>query len=155
MTKSPHREYAGFFQFLASTAGLIFILIWSIIPTSYESENPSDESSNCLRSVLHTLLDLLPQRHWIVTIECIVLMGMLAIYLGILTYNEDVLTVPLHDISTITDRKAKLAKPNTYEEFIKKYAFSETSGVLDLPVTDVCKMLYETTNGKDLQNPPN
>ncbi|SCV03632.1 LAME_0H11980g1_1 [Lachancea meyersii CBS 8951] len=141
---SPHREYLGFSQFFAVTFLIWFIVIWSILPdlSLYKNDQP------CLRNdviaFLQELVELLPQRYWIAVIECSVLMGMLFGYLGLLTYNEDVLTVPLNDIRTITDSRANVADPPTYQKFLQDYAYTETSAVLDLPISDVCKLLYES-----------
>lgn len=74
--------------------------------------------------------------------QCLILMGMLFIYLGLLAYNEDVLTVPLDDMRTLTDDKADIVKFKDRTEFLEKFAFRETSGVLDLPITKVCEVLY-------------
>ncbi|SCU88812.1 LAFA_0E14686g1_1 [Lachancea sp. 'fantastica'] len=140
--RSPQREYLGFSQFFAVTFLLWFIITWSILPdlSIYKSEQPC--LKNDVISFVQEVMDALPQRYWIVVIECIVLMGMLFTYLGILAYNEDVLTVPLNDIRTLTDDRANVAECSTHQEFIDQYAYNETGGVLDLPLTEVCKLLY-------------
>ncbi|SCU94459.1 LADA_0G08658g1_1 [Lachancea dasiensis] len=134
------REYFGFSQFFAVTFLLGFIIFWSLLPDL--SIYQSDDSKNELFTFVHELVNLLPQRAWIIVINCVILMGMLFIYLGLLSYNEDVLTAPLDDLTTVTDSRANVVPCSTHEEFLQKYAFQETSGVLDVPITEVCKLLY-------------
>ncbi|CEP64253.1 phosphatidylinositol N-acetylglucosaminyltransferase GPI19 LALA0_S10e05974g [Lachancea lanzarotensis] len=146
LRNSSPREYLGFSQFFAVTFLLWFVITWSILPdlSIYKSEQPC--LKNDVISFVQEVVDVLPQRYWIAVIECTVLMGMLFTYLGILAYNEDVLTVPLNDIRTLTDTRANVAETSTYQEFLDQYAHKETSGVLDLPITEVCKLLYERRN---------
>lgn len=157
MARPPYREYSGFSQFLSSTVILLFIIIWSILPNypQYEHQSISPpvfplQNLNELWAwskyqyihFISEVMELLPQRYWITCVQCLILMGMLFIYLGLLAYNEDVLTVPLDDMRTLTDDKADIVKFKDHTEFLEKFAFRETSGVLDLPITKVCEVLY-------------
>lgn len=139
----PHREYYGFSQFFLTTFILGFILTWSLLPDLRKYKTPTASVRNEIINSVQEILDLLPQRYWIIVFDCLVLMGMLFAYLGLWMYNEDVLTVPLNDMRTITDSKANIAQSSCHREFLEKYAHKETSGVMDLPISDVCRILYE------------
>ncbi|SCV05668.1 LANO_0H12552g1_1 [Lachancea nothofagi CBS 11611] len=143
INESPYREYFGFSQYIAVTFTLCFILVWSLLPDLEVFKTSQHSVRNDVITFTQELVDLLPSRYWIAVIECIILMGMLFSYLGLLAYNEDILTVPLHDMRTFTDSRANVVQCSSHQEFLDKYAYQETSGVLDLPITEVCKVLYE------------
>lgn len=147
MAKKPTREYFGFSQFYVTTFTLCFVFVWSLLPNLKSYANSDGPLSRYVIGFAEEIVDLLPQRYWIIVTECTILMGMLVAYLGILFYNEDVLTVPLDDIRTVTDSKANIAKPVNYQNFLENHAFKETSGVIDLPITEVCRLLYEYKDG--------
>ncbi|CCD26345.1 phosphatidylinositol N-acetylglucosaminyltransferase GPI19 NDAI_0H01710 [Naumovozyma dairenensis CBS 421] len=86
--------------------------------------------------------DLLPERKTILYAQSFFLMGMLFTYIGLLFYNEDVLRAPLNDLRTIIDTKGKIAIIDDKKEFLSEYASKESSGIIDLPIMDVCEVLY-------------
>lgn len=70
-------------------------------------------------------------------------MGMLFTYIGLFLYDEDVLTPSLDDLMTITDAKANIVIEEDVTLFLDKYAYKESSGIRDLPIMDVCRLLYD------------
>ncbi|CAI1856845.1 hypothetical protein SEUBUCD646_0B05390 [Saccharomyces eubayanus] len=128
------KEYYWFSQYMIITSTLVLTIIWSILPSSFGEATP--------QQFVNTILDIFPQRRWIITLEGIMLMGMLCIYTGLLMYNEDSLTPPLDSLSTVTDAGGQLVILEDTVEFVKKWAFKETSGIYDLPLMDACQLLY-------------
>ncbi|CUS23451.1 LAQU0S10e00672g1_1 [Lachancea quebecensis] len=139
----PRREYFGFSQFIFTTGILLLTFVWSLAPTLSAFKTEDASIRNEIITFTQELVELLPQRYWIIVFECVVLMAMLFTYLGLWMYNEDVLTVPLDDMRTITDNRANVVKFSSHQEFLDNYAFRESSGVMDLPITEVCRVLYE------------
>lgn len=135
MEEEGDKEYEWFSYYITVTSVLILIIIWSLLPED-------GGSGSWYNSVLEAVLDVLPQRKWIIYGQCLVLMGMLYTYFGILMYNEDVLAPPLDDLRTITDSKGETVICAHNNELLKRYAFKETSGIIDLPIMDVCEILY-------------
>ncbi|AJV03017.1 CPA_1a_G0012850.mRNA.1.CDS.1 [Saccharomyces cerevisiae] len=128
------KEYYWFSQYMIITSTLVLTIIWSILPSSLGEAAP--------KQFINTLLDIFPQRRWIITLESIMLMGMLCTYIGLLMYNEDTLTPPLDSLSTVTDAGGQLVIEDDPDVFVKKWAFKETSGIYDLPLMDACHLLY-------------
>lgn len=64
-------------------------------------------------------------------------------YIGLVIYNEDVLTVSTTSLNTITDEHAKPLIEEDRTKFLKDFAYDETSGIYDLPITDVSEIMYE------------
>lgn len=136
MEEEGDKEYEWFSTYFSTTSTLILIIIWSLLPEGDGKESWHD-------GVFNAILDVLPQRKWVIYGQCLILMGMLYTYFGILMYNEDVLTPALDDLRTITDSKGKAIICDNDSRFIKTYAYKETSGVIDLPIMDVCEILYD------------
>ncbi|QLQ78316.1 hypothetical protein HG537_0A05630 [Torulaspora globosa] len=134
------KEYEWFSYYISVTSVLALIIIWSLLPDDGLWSN----------SVFKAVLDILPQRNWVIYSQCLVLMGMLYGYFAILMYNEDVLTPPLDDLRTITDSKGETIICANDVELVQKYAFKESSGIIDLPIMDVCEILYAKDNGNVL-----
>ncbi|EJS42148.1 YDR437W [Saccharomyces arboricola H-6] len=128
------KEYYWFSQYMIITSTLVLTIIWSILPSSL--------TETASQTFLNTILEIFPQRRWIITLEGIMLMGMLCIYTGLLMYNEDCLTPPLDSLATVTDAGGQLVIEDDMNEFVKKWAFKETSGIYDLPLMDACQLLY-------------
>ncbi|CCE62885.1 hypothetical protein TPHA_0D02480 [Tetrapisispora phaffii CBS 4417] len=128
-------EYYWFSRHFITCSATIFIIIWTFIP----------EDIDILfikKDFIRSILDILPDRRWVIYFQCFVLMGMLWCYTALMMYNEDVLTPNLDDLSTITDSRANVVIVSDKEKFLNEYAYNATSGVFDLPITDVCKILY-------------
>lgn len=68
---------------------------------------------------------------------------MLCTYIGLQFFNEDILTPPIDDLRTITDSNANIIVTDANDDFIRNYAFKESSGIVDLPIMDVCNILYK------------
>lgn len=124
------RQYGGFAIYLSSTIGVTFIILWTMAPQAIADSR-----------ALHEFFELLPQRYWILAIQCIILMTMLFTYVGLLAYNVDVLTVSLDDPRTVIDSKGRLIQYSTRRE-LEWYFNHETSGVVDLPINEVSRYLY-------------
>ncbi|EHN02927.1 GPI19-like protein [Saccharomyces kudriavzevii IFO 1802] len=116
------------------TSTLVLTIIWSILPSSSDEHTP--------QQFISTILDIFPQRRWIITLESIMLMGMLCTYTGLLMYNEDSLTPPLDSLCTVTDAGGQLVIEDDTDVLVKRWAFKETSGIYDLPLMDACQLLY-------------
>ncbi|CCF58472.1 hypothetical protein KAFR_0E03200 [Kazachstania africana CBS 2517] len=121
LRRSTKREYYWFSRHFIVTSLLIFILIWSFVG-GYDNK-------------------ILPNRNWVLILQCIVLMGMLFAYFGLIFYNDDILAPNLDDMRTITDSHACIVTTDK-DDLVKNFAFKETSGVIDLPIMDVCDVLY-------------
>lgn len=148
----PYREYFGFFQFVSTTVITLFIIIWSLFPIRLVYPEIVEFRSNVKFSIkiqfiqfCDEIIEILPQRYWIIVVQSLVLSTMLFIYLGMLLLNIDVLTVPLNDSRTLVDEKSSIIDCKTDQDFLSKYAFTETNGVLDLPISQVCRVLYGDT----------
>ncbi|AET39163.1 phosphatidylinositol N-acetylglucosaminyltransferase GPI19 Ecym_4084 [Eremothecium cymbalariae DBVPG len=142
------REYSGFVQSVGITCILVFIAIWMLIPYPPHPVKTANNIRQNVSLLISEVLDILPQRYWIICIQCMILMQMLFAYIGLPIFNDDVLNVPLYDLKTITDSKAILVEFQDHEEFLRKYAFEETSGVYDIPITEVSKVLYGSSKLK-------
>lgn len=88
-------------------------------------------------------------------------MAMLCAYVGLLLYDEDVLAVELDDYRTMVDDRSVVVRANgefdsgdggdrvndngvkVAERYTNELPlFSATSGVLDVPLMDVCEVLF-------------
>lgn len=124
------RQYGGFAVYVSVTIILTFIVIWALFPQTLIHGH-----------VIEEFYDLLPQRYWIIAVQCFILMLMLFTYIGLLTYNVDVLTVELNDLRTITDGRGRTLDYKDESE-LEYYFNHETSGVIDLPINEVSRALY-------------
>ncbi|EDO17662.1 hypothetical protein Kpol_1004p37 [Vanderwaltozyma polyspora DSM 70294] len=135
MNVSYTNEYFWFSRHFLTCSLLVFLIVWSLIPQDVDIWIIRKEFIN-------DIMDILPQRSWLIYFECFVLMGMLWVYTALLMYNEDVLTPALDELRTITDAKGNVATEDDFNDFLDKHAFKESSGVIDLPITEVCEILY-------------
>ncbi|GCE97891.1 hypothetical protein ZYGM_003616 [Zygosaccharomyces mellis] len=136
MHKDYSKEYEWFAYYITATSLLIFTIIWSLLP----QQNQFNGTIHV--GLFQSLLDILPQREWIIYLQCLLLMGMLYTYLALIAYNEDVLMPPLDSLNTVTDTQSRLAVIEEEEKFLNAFAFKETSALLDLPIMDVCEILH-------------
>ncbi|CCH58490.1 hypothetical protein TBLA_0A06990 [Henningerozyma blattae CBS 6284] len=135
MGKSFSREYFYWSMHFAAITVLSLCLILTFLPSI-------DKSTKESLGLVNFCADLLPNRRWLLVFECTVLMSMMFTYMGLLMYNEDVLTKNLDDITTIIDKDGNLVITNDTKKFIQDFAQNETSGIADLPIMDVCQILY-------------
>jgi len=63
---------------------------------------------------------------------------LLYIYVALASYNTEVLTRPLSSLETITDLSAKIVTGKQAD----RYLFNHSDGVWDLPISEVCRVLY-------------
>ncbi|AGO14129.1 AaceriAER333Cp [[Ashbya] aceris (nom. inval.)] len=144
--KQNKRKYSGFVQSVGITCVLILIILWTLLP--YPLSDPEKRlrepqtTTESISLFLDELVELFPQRYWILCIQCMILMDMLFVYIGLPIFNQSILTVRLDDLRTITDSKASVVMCESHAEFLTSYAHTETSGVYDLPITEVSRLLY-------------
>lgn len=135
-------EYNGFAIHLLSICSIVVWLTWSMVPRAwFESVG----------------IYYYPDRWWQLAISSYVLMAMIYIYVGLALYNIEVKAVELDDIRNIVDEHAVVSTSFSYDEkqrLLKgagddlvdldddKYLWRPTSGVWDLPITTVSKVLY-------------
>lgn len=137
---SQGKEYYRFAHHFIATSILVFLIVWSLLPFDDVVNNGVPES-NYTRFV-KKLIGVLPQRRWVIIGQSLGLMGMLFAYIGLQLYDEDILAVDIDDFRTIVDDRSHITLPHTRHELLHQYAFHEASGVLDLPIMDVCDILY-------------
>ncbi|CAB4255073.1 similar to Saccharomyces cerevisiae YDR437W GPI19 Subunit of GPI-GlcNAc transferase involved in synthesis of N-acetylglucosaminyl phosphatidylinositol (GlcNAc-PI) [Maudiozyma barnettii] len=138
---SEGKEYYRFAHHFTATLILVFLITWSLLPVNENEILVNVPESNYNR-FMKKLIGVLPQRRWIIIGQALGLMGMLFAYVGLQFYDEDVLAVPIDDYRTLVDDRSHLITPPTRQEIINQYAFKETSGVIDIPIMDVCDILY-------------
>ncbi|SMN20949.1 similar to Saccharomyces cerevisiae YDR437W GPI19 Subunit of GPI-GlcNAc transferase involved in synthesis of N-acetylglucosaminyl phosphatidylinositol (GlcNAc-PI) [Maudiozyma saulgeensis] len=138
---SEGKEYYRFAHHFTATLILIFLIIWSLLPVNENEISFNIPESNYNR-FMKKLIGVLPQRKWIIIGQALGLMGMLFAYIGLQFYDEDILAVPIDDYRTLVDDRSQLITPSTPVELVDQYAFRETSGVIDIPIMDVCDILY-------------
>lgn len=140
------REYYWFSQYVLVTFVLIFSIIWSLLPV------PEDDAVFICgfipASLVPSIAEIIPQRGWFIFFECFLLMGMLCAYIGLWLFNEDILTPEKDDLRTLTDKNANIIITKDKNEFIEGYAFKESSGIVDLPIMDVCDILYRNKDSQ-------
>ena len=160
---SAGKEYYRFAHYLIGSTTFAFLLLWSFLPiteTNTASDSNTVSNSNS-KTINLQLLKLLPQRRWVIIGESIGLMAMLCAYVGLLLYDEDVLAVELDDYRTMVDDRSVVVRANgefdsgdsgdrvndngvkVAERYTNELPlFSATSGVLDVPLMDVCEVLF-------------
>lgn len=130
-------DYYFFVHHLIATTILITCIIVSVLP---REENSNCNNKNKYHIILQFLLDLLPDRRWLIWSECLGLMGMMFAYVGLNLYREDIMSPSLEDFRYITDGSSNLDV--SLNEPSNKYLYEQTIGVVDLPIMDVCQVLY-------------
>ncbi|CCK69421.1 phosphatidylinositol N-acetylglucosaminyltransferase GPI19 KNAG_0C03100 [Huiozyma naganishii CBS 8797] len=149
-------DYYWFVHHLLFTALLVLSIGWSLLPTRPTSTHVP----------VQVLLDVLPQRRWVLVLQCLWLLGMMFAYCGLNLYAEDVLTPPLDSQKTVVDAAGgpgtsgtsgtsedtpnsnnSLFSESSTLEYIATRVCCETSGVEDLPLMDVCDVLYSSVDG--------
>ncbi|ODV87163.1 hypothetical protein CANARDRAFT_194138 [[Candida] arabinofermentans NRRL YB-2248] len=122
-------EYKGFSTYVISCIFLFVWLSWSVLPDS----------------ILNKLgVYYYPSRWWALAIPSYVLVLMMYTYVGLALYNIEVATVKLDDPRTIVDDSGVIITelPGFNQDKIDEYLFNSTSGIWDLPIHEVNKVLY-------------
>lgn len=126
----PEREYFGFALYVSSTFAFIIYILWTFLP----------------QVVLHSLkIYYYPSRWWALAFPSFMVMFIVYIYVALISYNVEVLTPKLDNLSTITDDFAVISQDD-------KYLWKGSDGVWDLPLESVNYVLYadrhhEESNG--------
>ncbi|OAP64584.1 hypothetical protein AYL99_00556 [Fonsecaea erecta] len=92
--KVPTYEYYGFVLYLASTLAFLIYLLWSYLPSPF----------------LHALgITYYPNRWWSLAIPAWIVMLLIFIYVALLSYNVEYLTLPLTSLECMVDAAANVA----------------------------------------------
>lgn len=111
-------EYFGFAHYLTASVVLIVYILWAFTPQSW------------LESVG---IYYYPSRWWALAVPAFVLVLLGYIYVALTSYNVEVMTFGPTQPETITDLDAKIDA---------NYLFTHSAAVRDLPLSDVCRVLY-------------
>ncbi|ETI24477.1 hypothetical protein G647_03846 [Cladophialophora carrionii CBS 160.54] len=92
--KVPTYEYYGFVLYLASTLAFLIYILWSYLPSPF----------------LHALgITYYPNRWWSLAIPAWIVMLLIFIYVALLSYNIEYLTLPLGSLECMVDEAANVA----------------------------------------------
>ncbi|EXJ60672.1 hypothetical protein A1O7_04825 [Cladophialophora yegresii CBS 114405] len=92
--KVPTYEYYGFVLYLASTLAFLIYILWSYLPSPF----------------LHALgITYYPNRWWSLAIPAWIVMLLIFIYVALLSYNVEYLTLPLGSLECMVDEAANVA----------------------------------------------
>ncbi|EXJ93614.1 hypothetical protein A1O1_02006 [Capronia coronata CBS 617.96] len=92
--KVPTYEYYGFVLYLASSLAFLFYILWSYLPSPF----------------LHALgITYYPNRWWSLAIPAWIVMLLVYIYVALLSYNVEYLTLPLDSLECMVDEAANVA----------------------------------------------
>ncbi|KIW29149.1 uncharacterized protein PV07_04985 [Cladophialophora immunda] len=92
--KVPTYEYYGFVLYLASTLAFLIYILWSYLPSPF----------------LHALgITYYPNRWWSLAIPAWIVMLLIFIYVALLSYNVEYLTLPLTSLECMVDATANVA----------------------------------------------
>lgn len=95
----PETEYFGFALYVGSLFAIVTYLLWAFLP----------------RSVLYALhIYYFPSRWWALAIPCYLLVTIMYIYVALASYNTEILTKPVSNLCTVTDKHSKVI---TFREF--------------------------------------
>ncbi|GMG30584.1 unnamed protein product [Ambrosiozyma monospora] len=143
---TPQAEYKGFASYVMSCIFLFIWLSWSVLP---------DQILNEYLGIYYY-----PSRWWSLAIPSYVLVTMVYIYIALACYNIEVKTVALDDSRTLVDDTGvvitELDDVEICDSFgsgsgngnglgkgnIDDYLFKSTSGIWDLPISEVNRVLY-------------
>lgn len=119
----PGTEYFGFALYVLSTLGLIAFTIWSFFPQSW---------------LQFFNIYYYPSRWWALALPSFLVVLLVYIYVALALYNIEILTKPLNSLEIITDESAKIVPRHE----TMKYLTTHSDGVWDLPLSEVCRVLY-------------
>lgn len=92
--KVPTYEYYGFVLYLASTLAFLIYILWSYLPSPF----------------LHALgITYYPNRWWSLAIPAWIVMLLIFVYIALLSYNVEYLTLPLANLECMVDDAANVA----------------------------------------------
>ncbi|KIW68468.1 hypothetical protein PV04_04410 [Phialophora macrospora] len=92
--KVPTYEYYGFVLYLASTLAFLIYILWSYLPSPF----------------LHALgITYYPNRWWSLAIPAWIVMLLIFIYVALLSYNVEYLTLPLGSLECMVDDAGNVA----------------------------------------------
>ncbi|KIW18139.1 hypothetical protein PV08_02427 [Exophiala spinifera] len=92
--KVPTYEYYGFVLYLASTIAFLMYILWSYLPSPF----------------LHAMgVTYYPNRWWSLAIPAWIVMLLIFIYVALLSYNVEYLTLPLASLECMVDEAANVA----------------------------------------------
>lgn len=92
--KVPTYEYYGFVLYLASSIAFLMYVLWSYLPSPF----------------LHALgITYYPNRWWSLAIPAWIVMLLVYIYVALLSYNVEYLTLPLNSLECMVDEAANVA----------------------------------------------
>ena len=92
--KVPTYEYYGFVLYLASSLAFLLYLLWSFLPSPF----------------LHAIgVTYYPNRWWSLAIPSFIVMTLVYIYVALLAYNAEYLTLPMGSLECLVDERANVA----------------------------------------------
>ncbi|RMZ75165.1 hypothetical protein DV737_g5421, partial [Chaetothyriales sp. CBS 132003] len=92
--KVPTYEYYGFVLYLASSLAFLMYILWSYLPSPF----------------LHALgITYYPNRWWSLAIPAWIVMLLVYIYIALLSYNVEYLTLPLNSTECMVDEAGNVA----------------------------------------------
>ena len=92
--KVPTYEYYGFVLYLASSLAFLMYILWSYLPSTF----------------LHALgITYYPNRYWSLAIPAWIVMVLIFIYVALLSYNVEYLTLPLGSLECMVDEAGNVA----------------------------------------------
>ncbi|RMD41298.1 hypothetical protein DV735_g3845, partial [Chaetothyriales sp. CBS 134920] len=139
--KVPTYEYYGFVLYLASSLAFLIYILWSYLPSPF----------------LHALgITYYPNRWWSLAIPAWIVMLLVYIYVALLAYNVEYLTLPLNSSECMVDEAGNVAILDSSGRIRKggsasisdlnlswKQIWNEgTDAVMDVPIGGVCEVLY-------------
>lgn len=97
--KVPTYEYYGFVLYLASTIAFLIYILWSYLPSPF----------------LHALgVTYYPNRWWSLAIPAWIVMLLVFIYIALLSYNVEYLTLPMTSLECMVDEAGNVAILDEY-----------------------------------------
>lgn len=102
--KVPTYEYYGFALYVGSWVGFLLYLVWSYTPSP----------------ILHQMgLRYYPNRWWSLAIPSMLVMTTVYIYVALLSYNVEYLTLPMQSVECMVDEAAQIAVVDSKGRLIK------------------------------------
>ncbi|ODQ65869.1 PIG-P protein, partial [Nadsonia fulvescens var. elongata DSM 6958] len=128
-------EYRGFILHTVSSLEFVLYILWSSLPAS------------TLESI-H--IYYYPSRWWSLAIPAWLVMALIFIYISLALYNTEYATKPLQSLTCLSDEFSILAIEEPLRQLQgPSFLFSPSDGVWDLPINDVCNVLYGDTETED------
>lgn len=119
----PATEYFGFALYIGSTLGGLIYLIWAFLPQEW---------------LFALNIYYFPSRWWALAFPSFLVILLVYIYVALASYNTEVLTRNFDSLETVTDLSAKVVSPEEAEYYLTTHS----DGVWDIPLGEVCNVLY-------------